>query len=257
MFRTVAFFRIEAPLGIDKITRQFAKIKNKPRKVKDKNVDSQKITLGCKFNKKEVIDGNYILGVSIEHQVHPKKDTKYQKIRDYFIFIFFTNDDFLAVLGRPDVRRDAVNVVMEMLYPQVEDMQMFSPVSFDVNSVVKTINVMKKDDSRSWCSDYGGMHDAVKYQNKKTKSNFSLGEGECVLDDPEAKEAIRHSTTIGPKYKFHACPKLNERTYNRARTMQFSGKNGTVTIFTPQEFKAWYRFILDFLLDSLVFVPPR
>lgn len=257
LFRSAKFFKIETPLGVDEMLSRFEKVGSKSRSVNDKNILGQKITLGCKFSRKRKMDGNYILNVSIEYQIHPKKGMPYQTARDLLTFVFFINQGTLVVLGRDDAMQDAVNTVQEVAYPNVEDMRMFRPVALDVESLVKTITVMKSDDPNSWCSDYGGVHDAVKYQNRKTKSNFSLGEGKCVLDDPEAIEAIKCSTTISPRYKFYVCPKLNEHSYNKPKTMLFNGKNGSITIFTPQEFEDWYRFILYFLLESLVFSTQR
>lgn len=236
---------------------QFEKVQSKSRKVNDKNVIGQKITLDCKFNRKRKMDGNYVLDVSIEYQIHPKKDMQYQKTQDHLTFVFFIYREILVVLGRDDAKQEAVNTVQKVLYPDVEDMRMFRPVTFSVESLVEIIKVMREDDPNSWCSDYGGVHDASKYQGKKTKSNFSLGEGRCVLDDSEAMEAIECSTSICPRYKFYKCPKLNDYSYDKPKTMLFNGKNGSVTIFKDQEFKDWYRFILDFLLDNLVFSTQR
>ena len=50
---------------------------------------------------------------------------------------------------------------------------------------MEAIKQMRNDDPDSWCDEYGGKHDGIKYQGRKTKSNFSLGEGKCVLDDHE------------------------------------------------------------------------
>lgn len=253
LFRKASFFKVETALKVDEITNRLTGVQNRPRAVPDKNSAGKRITLKCEFRQKKVKDGNYVLGVRIEYQIRPRTDMEYQKAQNYFIFVFFPRHDLLAVLGSDDAMRDAVNVVQEALYPDVDDRAMFRPATLEVDSVVETIKEMKKDDPYSWCSDYGGIHDGPKYQDKKTKSNFSLEEGKCVLEDPEALDAIAHSSAIAPKYKFYTCPKLSPNPYTRPKSMQFNGKRGTVTIFIPHEFEHWYGFIWDFLLDSLVF----
>lgn len=245
---------MEAPLRVDEIRRGLENTRNQQRVVDDKNVIGDRITLNCRFGRGAERDDNYILEVNIEYQIRAKRDLPYQVVHDRLKFIFFTHEDTLVVLGSDRAMTAAINVVQEVLYPdpEVVDMRLFTPVTFSVDSVVDTIRAMRDDDPQSWCSGYGGIHGAIRHQNRKTKSDFSLEEGVCVLDDQEAIEAIEHSTAICPRYKFFRCPRLNQNTYGRPKSMLFNGQKGAVTIYMEPEFEDWYGFIRNFLLTSLV-----
>ena len=253
MFRRAEFFNTDFPLKIEEIEHRFRGIKNKPRKIRDKNYITKHITLECSFDNKKEKDGNYLLGIDIEYQISAKKGIPYQKTRDFYTFMFFPKNNLLVVVGRDTAICDAINEVSKILYPNVDNMKVFSSVMFGVKSMVTAIKNMRDDDPNSWCDEYGARHDALKYQGKKTKSNFSLGEGYCVLDDSEAKEAIAASTSISPKYKFVRCPKLNQVTYDAPKTMSFNGREGVISISVNQSFDHWYKFISDFLLKTLEF----
>ena len=251
MHRRAEFFRIDYPLKLEDIKNKFKNVKDRQRKVQDKNHITKKITLGCSFDNKKERDGNYLLGVHVEYQIHPKKGMSYQKTSDLFGFIFFLSHNLLVVLGRDEAIGDAVKEVSKILYPD-EDLRVLSPITFTVDSLVKTITEMRKDDPESWCDEYRARHDGVKYQDRKTKSNFSLGPGQCVLDDLEAQGAIDASTSISPKYKFYICPKLNPISYDRPKTISFNGRDGVISISIEQKPENWYRFISDFLLKTLM-----
>ena len=253
MYRRAEFFKISYPLKIDEIKNRCKNIKDKPRTVNDKNFITKKITLECSFDQKEEKNGNYLLGINVEYQLSPKKGVPYQTTRDLFAFMFFPNNNILVVLGRDAAINEAINEVSKILYPDVENLKVFGSVTFSVDSMVEAIKQMRNDDPDSWCDEYGGKHDGIKYQGRKTKSNFSLGEGNCVLDDREAQEAIASSTSISPKYKFYKCPKLHKISYDKPKTMSFNGRNGVVSISIHQEFENWYKFIAEFLMSTLEF----
>ena len=253
MYRRAQFFKISYPLKIDEIKNRFKNIKNSARTVNNKNFINKKINLKCAFEHNKEKEETYILGISIEYQTRIRQGMKYQTARDFFAFIFFPKDDILVVLGRDDAIPIVVTEVSKILYPNVEDLRMLSPITFSVNSMVTAIRQMRKDDPKSWCDEYRGRHDGQKYQGKKTKSNFSLGEGHCVLDDSEAADAVDRSTSISPKYKFYECPKLNPLVYDTPKTISFNGKEGVVNISIYQEFENWHKFISKFLIKILEF----
>ena len=253
MYRRAQFFKISYPLRIDEIKSRLRGAKNAVRTVNNKNFITQKIDLKCDFEHKKETDGNYLLGISLEYQIRIRQGMEYQKARDLFAFIFFPKDNILVVLGRDTARSVAVTEVSKILYPDVEDLRMLSPITFSVGSMVAAITQMRDDDPSSWCDEYRGRHDGQKYQGKKTKSNFSLGEGLCIFDDSEAKDAIDKSTSISPKYKFFACPKLNQLVYDTPKTISFNGQNGVVSVSIYQEFENWYKFISEFLIKILKF----
>ena len=106
MHRRAEFFRIDYPLKLEDIKNKFKNVKDRQRKVQDKNHITKKITLGCSFDNKKERDGNYLLGVHVEYQIHPKKGMSYQKTSDLFGFIFFLSHNLLVVLGRDDIFSD-------------------------------------------------------------------------------------------------------------------------------------------------------
>lgn len=251
MYRRAEFFKIEYPLKIDKIKEKFKDIKNYNRNPIDKNYISKKIKLVCSFEHKEEKDGNYLIGLDIEYQISPRKGVPFQKTRDLHALIFFPKYNILVVLGRDSAIFEIIPIISKILYPDAKSINVFKHVHFDTDSIVNTIRILRKDDDNSWCDEYRGKHLGPKYQGKKTKSNFSLGEGKCVLDDAEAIDAISVSTSINPTYKFYRCLKLNSKSYDSPKTISFNGEHGIISISISPEFENWYKFISKFLINEL------
>ena len=253
LYRRAEFFKIEYPLTVDIIKKRIGKIKDKTRETKDKNHITRNITLECSFENRVEKDGNYFVGLNLEYQISPKKGVPYQKTRDFYAVIFFPKKNVLVVLGRDTAISEMLKLFSDILYPDTDlkYYRVFGSVVFGINSMIKAIKEMRKDDPSSWCDEYNGKHGAKKYQGKKTKSNFSLGEGNCVLDNKEAQGAIAAATSISPKFKFYKCPKLTHTVYEQPKTISFNGCNGVVSSSIPQDFDNWYRFISEFLIDRL------
>ena len=251
MYRRAEFFQMELSLKIDVIEEKFKKIKEHNRKVTNKNNLIKKIELGCTFENKSEKSGNYLLGLDLQYQIRPRKGVRYQTTRDLFALIFFPKQNLLTILGRDDAITEIISIISKILYKDADKLNVFKHIKFDIDSVVDTIKLLRNDDSDSWCNEYRGKHGVLKYEGKKTKSNFSLGEGNCVLDDPEARRAIKESSSISPTYKFYRCPKLNSKTYDTPKTMTFNTEKGTIGISASPEFENWYKFIYNFILKNL------
>ena len=252
-YRRAEYRIMEYSLQLNDIEKKIRKIKNQPRTIKDKNFITKNITLHCSFENRKEKNGNYICGLDLEYQISPKKGVPYQTTRDFYAVIFLPKEQMLVVLGRDTAISEVIEILSDILSIDTDrkHTRMFNHVSFNTESMVKVIKKMRKDDKRAWCDEYNGKHGAVKYQQRKTKSNFSLGEGNCVLDDSEAQEAIDMSTSISPKFKFYTCPRLNKITYEQPKTISFNGLRGVISISTAQNFDNWYRFIAEFLIDNL------
>lgn len=252
MYRKAEFFKMKYPLKIEAIKSKFASLdKSISRKTEDKNSLIRKIELDCTIEHKRVKDENYFVGLDFQYQISPRRGVPYQKTRDLYGLIFLPKYELLVVLGRGDAVGEILSLIGDVLYPEIKGHIVFNHLKFDTESLVNTVKKLRKDDSNSWCEEYRGRHDGVKYQGKKTKSNFSLGEGNCVLDDAEAIDAIDHSTSISPVLKFYKCPKLNSTTYDLPKTILFNGKDGIVSVSVPQDFDDWYKFISEFLVKEL------
>jgi hypothetical protein len=251
VYHRAKFFQIEFPLKIDEIKEKLKKLKDHKRKVVNKNNLIKKIELVCTFENKTEKSGNYFLGLDLEYQISPRKGVRYQTTRDLFAIIFFPKKNILTILGRDDAITEIIPIISEILYKDADKLNVFKHVKFDIDSVIDIIKLLRKDDDDSWCNEYRGNHDVVKYEGKKTKSNFSLGEGNCVLDDSEAIQAINQSSSISPTFKFYRCPKLNSEAYDTPKTITFNTKKGTIGISMSQEFENWYNFISNFILKNL------
>ena len=249
MYRRAEFFKMDFPLKIEDIVKKFKSVKERTRKENDKNHITKKIDLKCTFEHKYEKNGTYHLGISIEYQIRANMAVPYQITSDLLAFIFFPKNNLLVVLGKNYVINKAIHEVSKILYPG-EELRMFSPISFSVAYLINTIMQLRQDDPRSWCDEYRGRHDHIKYQNKKRKSNFSLEEGNCVLDDAEAKDAISKSSSISPKYKYYQCKKLSETSHDKPKTISFNGRDGIISLSIHHEFEEWYRFI-SFLRKDL------
>lgn len=251
MYRKAEFFKMKFPLKIEEIKSKFENLKSVPRKTLDKNSIIKKITLDCSFEHKKARDENYLVGIDFQFQISPRRGVPYQKTRDLYGLIFLPKYELLVILGRDTAVGEMTSFIAKILYPDSKHLLVFSHVEFEPDSLVETIKKLRSDDDDSWCDEYRGKHGAIKYQGKKTKSNFSLGEGNCVLDDSEAIDAISKSTSINPTYKFYKCPKLTPKTYDSPKTVLFNGENGTVSVSIAQDFDNWYKFITDFLVNEL------
>lgn len=252
MYRKAEFYKMKYPLKIEQIKSKFDDLKKlNTRKVDDKNSTIRKIELDCTIEHKRVKDDNYIVGLDFQFQISPRRGVPFQKTRDLYGLIFFPKHELLVILGRDTAVGEIISFIGEKLYPDIKGHLLFNHLKFESDSLVKIIKKLRNDDDRSWCDEYRGKHAGVKYQGKKTKSNFSLGEGNCVLDDSEAVDAINNSTSINPTYKFYKCPKLTRKTYDSPKTILFNGEGGTVSVSVAQDFDNWYRFISEFLLNEL------
>lgn len=251
VYRRAEFFKIEYPLKIDVIKAKFKGIKDHYRNPTDKNNLMKKIKLTCSFEHKEEKDGNYLIGLDLEYQISPRKGVPFQKTRDLYALIFFPKSNLLVVLGRDSAISEIIPMISKILYPDAKKINVFKHVNFDTDSIVNAIRILRNDDENSWCHDYRGKHSGTKYQGKKTTSDFSLGEGNCVLDDAEAIDAISVSTSINPTYKFYRCPKLNSKSYDSPKTISFNGEYGRISISTSPNFEIWYVFISKFLINEL------
>ncbi len=194
MYRKAEFFKMEFPLTIEQIKAKFSKLKSVPRKTPDKNSMIRKITLNCSFEHNKMKDDNYIIGLDFQYQISPRRGIPFQKTRDLYGLIFLPKYKLLVVLGRGDAVGEIIPFIAKILYPESKAHLVFKHVQFTSDSLVETIKKLRTDDIKSWCDEYRGKHGATKYQGKKTKSNFSLGEGNCVLDDDESIGAIEEST---------------------------------------------------------------
>lgn len=251
MYRKAEFFKMDFPLTVEEIKSKFSNLTSVPRKTEDKNSMIRKITLDCSFEHKKKKDDNYFVGLDFQFQISPRRGVPFQKTRDLYGLIFLPQHNLLVVLGRDTAISELISFIATILYPETKRHLVFRHVQFTSDSLVETIKKLRLDDPKSWCDEYRGKHGAVKYQGKKTKSNFSLGEGNCVLDDTEAIGAISASTSINPTFKFYKCPKLNPLAYDSPKTMLFNGENGSVSVTVSQEFDNWYKFISEFLVKEL------
>lgn len=254
MYGRAKFFRIDYPITVQDIDKKIKNVTKKIKRVPDKNIMTEKISLSRKFYNKRKIGENYIFGMEMEWQITVKKGMPYQTTQDLLDFLFFTKEKILVVLGSDDVVAGAVKEVAETLYGDIHNIKPFGHVTFEKNSLVNIINKLKQDDPDSWCDEHNAYHGALKYQERKTKTNFSLGEGNCVLDDPEAQKEIDNATSISPKYRFTKCPKFNGISYDLPKTLRFNGMKGVVSISTKQNFENWHKFISNFLLQHLELV---
>ena len=254
MYKSATFFRINHPLPLADMANRFGGNEHQTRMVPDQNNDIDEIVLGYDFYNQYEDNGNYICEVNLEYQIRLRRGAQYQTTRDPFTFIFFIEHRILVVLGRNAVLGNAVDFLAQILHPDIQALDIFSPIQFGVDSLTETIRTLRDDDPGSWCDSYNARHEGERYQGRKTKTNYSLGPGECVLRDPEAIEAINMATSISPTYKFFTCTRLNNIPYTRPKSMKFNTLRGTVYIPTQQEFESWYRFIADFLLNTLEFM---
>lgn len=251
MYRKAEFFQMKYPLKIEEIKSRFSNLKSQKRKIPDKNSTIRKIELNCDIEHKKMKDENYIIGLDFEFQISARKGVLWQKTRDLYGLIFLPKYSMLVVLGKDTAVSEVLSFIGNILYPTAGHEIVFKHLQFTPDSLVETIKKLRKDDPKSWCDEYRGRHDAVKYQGKKTKSNFSLGEGACVLDDQEAIDAINNSTSINPTFKFYKCPKLTSKSYDTPKYILFNGGNGSVSVSVGQDFDNWYKFISEFLINEL------
>lgn len=251
MYRKAEFFNMAFPLSVEEIKTKFSKLKSVPRKTEDKNSMIRKITLDCTIEHNKKKDDNYLVGLDFQFQISPRRGVPFQKTRDLYGLIFLPKYKLLVVLGRDTAVGEIIPFIAKILYQDSKAQLVFRHVQFTSDSLVKTIKKLRLDDTDSWCDEYRGKHGTIKYQGKKTKSNFSLGEGNCILDDTEAIGAISASSSISPTLKFYKCPKLTTKKYDSPKTMLFNGENGSVSVTVEQDFDNWYNFISEFLVDNL------
>ena len=229
------------------MSKAFKGIKGKrTRRVRDKNNPGTWIELPCSFDRTDR-DGNYIVNVTLAHQVRARADMEYQKVTDNVALVFLLSEQMLVVMGRDGIE-EAIEEVSELLYPGVNE-RVFHPVQFETDSVVGTVRSLRDSNNGSWCHSFGGKFDDKKYKDKRTL-DFSKDPGECILDDGEAADAIRSATSLSPTYKFYSCKQLSQAEYDQPKAIRFSARRGTVSISVAQEFEDMYRFV-SFLAGEL------
>ena len=236
--------------SIDDIENKMSKIEKLPWKEPDKNKPGKEIEMSLDVEHKERRNGNYLVGVSTKYQYSYGRGLGHTVIYDLASLIFFPKNRLLVVLGRDDSVSGPVREISNTLYKNRNGIKTFSNVQFGTDSLVKTIRILREDDRRSWCQDHNSMHRRELYKGKMTKFNFALAEGNCVLDDPEAQDAIQHATHINPTFKYYNCPKLKSITYDKPKTIRFNGSDGVVSTSIGHDFNAWYGFV-EFLIKSL------
>lgn len=237
-------------MSIQEIKKKIGSVKNRQRKVPSKGAPERKITLDCDFTHK-AHDDYYVLGVDLEYQITARKGMPYQRTRDFFAFLFFEKEKVLVVLGRDKAIPEVIKVVSDILYGDVQDLKPFISVGFGKDSLVRIIGMLKEDDSDSWCDEHNAIHGALRFDDRKTKTNFSLGEGNCVLEDDEANREIANATSINPKYRFYKLPKMNIMLSPKPQTLKFNGTDGVISISRFQDFENWEMLIAKFLLKHL------
>lgn len=91
------------PLKVGVMSRSLRDIKNKrARHVRDKNNPGKWVDLPCSFGKKGR-DGNYIVNVTLVHQIRARTDMKYQEVRDTLALVFLMDKQLLVVMGRDGI----------------------------------------------------------------------------------------------------------------------------------------------------------
>ena len=251
MYKKVIFYEMKYPLPIEKIKKQFSKLIKEKRFVSDKNFITKKISLICDFENKKPKDDNYCVGVDFEFQIRARNNVPWQKTRDLYGIIFIPKYNLMVVSGRDQGVPEFLSFFRDKLYIDAKNEIVFKRIQFTIDSVIEIINKLKKDDKESWCDEYRGKHESIKYQDKKTKSNFSLGEGNCVLDDEEAKDAIEVSSSISPVFKYYKCPKLNGDVFDTPKSITFNSQKGSISFSISQDFDNIYKFIINFFVDKV------
>ena len=221
--------------------------KKRARHVRDRNNPGKWVDLPCSFDKEER-DGNYIVNVTLVHQIRARPDMEYQRVSDTLALVFLMDEELLVVMGRDGIE-EAVKEVSEMLYPGVDE-KVFHPVQFKPDSVVAAIKHLRDSNQGSWCHSFGGKFDAAKYKGKRTL-DFSKDPGECILDDAEAADAIQNASSLSPTYKFYSCRQLSQTEYDQPKSIRFSARRGTVSVSVVQEFEDMYGFVSGFLAGEL------
>lgn len=248
MYRKTVWLKMAYHLSAGEMSRAFRDIRKKrARHVRDKNNPSTWVELPCSFEKKGR-DGNYIVNVTLAHQIRARPDMEYQRVSDSLALVFLMNEQLLVVMGRDGIE-EAVKEVSEMLYPGVDE-KVFLPVQFKPDSVVAAIRRLRDSNQGSWCHSFGGRFDAAMYKGKRTL-DFSKDPGECILDDAEAADAIRNASSLSPTYKFYSCRQLSQTEYDQPKSIRFSARRGTVSISVVQEFEDMYGFVSGFLAGEL------
>lgn len=249
MYQKAVWFKMAYPLRQGDMSRALKDAKKKSaRRVRDKNNPGTWIELPCSFEK-ETRGGNYIVNVTLVHQIRARKDMEYQRVTDSLALVFLMSKEMLVVMGRDGIG-EAVEEVSRMLYPGVDD-DVFLPVQFGLDSVVAAIRRLRDTNPGSWCHSFGARFEASPYRGGKRTLDFSKDPGECILDDGEAADAIRSATSLSPKYKFYSCSQLGPTEYSQPKSIRFNARCGTVSISAPQEFDDMYTFVSGFLAEEL------
>ena len=250
MYRRAVFKRMDYELAVGDIESKLSKTKRLSWNEPDKNRPGKEIEMSLDIEHKLRKDGNYVVGISTKYQYSYGRGQGHGVISDFVSLMFFPKNRMLVVLGRDDSVSGPIREISNTLYQNRKGIKAFSNVQFGTDSLVKTIKTLRGDDSRSWCQHYNSTHGQELYEGKKATTNFSLAEGNCVLDDPEAQDAIRHATHINPTFKYYTCPKLKNITHDKPKTMRFNGIDGFVSTSVVYDFDAWYNFV-QFLIKSL------
>lgn len=250
MYRRAVFKRIEYGLSVGEIRAKMPQSKRHDWKEPDKNKPDAEIDMSLEVKNIQSSNGNCRVVINTTYQYRYGRGLGYTVTSDLISLIFLTKNKLLVVLGRDDSVSGAVREVSNIRYPNRKGMKTFSSIQFDKDLLVKTIRILRKDDSSSWCQDYNAVYGARLYKEKMTKSNFALVDGKCVLDDRDAIDAIKHATHISPVYKYYTCPKLEEITHNKPKAVRFNGFDGVVSTSTAHDLDSWHGFA-TFLVKSL------
>ena len=250
MYRRAAFYRLGLPVDLASILNKFRDTKT-TRVTKDRNDPTQNIELEFHIFRDAHDTKNYELSCIIEFQERLNREVPYITVRDRLAFLFLSDRGILVVLGRERHANRAIVEMTQILFPDnVENLMVFHRTPLSKDAIIDIILRMREDDRRSWCSAYNAEHDNQMWNQEKTRTDFSLVEGRCVLDHPEAQAEIENATNISPHYKFYQCLQLTQDVYEAPKTMRFLGSKGVVSTSIPFGFECWYGFIVNFLLPN-------
>lgn len=247
MYRRAAFYNLGLSVSLTNILNDIMKGENKWT-INDLKGSIQKIEFALSIPEDNRDNTNYVLSCIVEAQEHLNKDTQYITVRNHLV-LFLLEQNVFVVLGKERYVNRTIKEATKLMFPDnTENLVLFNSTPLNKDAIMAIIKNMRKDDQRSWCSAFNAKHDDRMWNDEKTRTDFSLAEGKCVLDHAEAQAEIKNANNIGPHYKFYYCPQLTTDTYNAPKTMRFSGTKGVVSTSIPFEFECWYAFIVNFLL---------
>ena len=103
MYRKTVWFKMAYPLNLADMSKAFRGAKKGgARRVRDKNNPGSWVELPCSFERTER-DGNYIVNVTLVHQVRARSDMEYQRATDNLALVFLQGKRLLVVMGRDGI----------------------------------------------------------------------------------------------------------------------------------------------------------